>query len=260
MAAKKGKSGLPQATPRADLSAYRSGSSEGRVPLPNKLRKEKSLTSICVLTDSEKKMQLYQHKWSDDMTRTGASQIKARKPKDSGGGANSPLSKNLSKSEHSLFQGKPKGFSPLQATSALSKPSRIPRGLYAEVKPISKAEEATESSKSDGDEVIHFSKVNSNSRTTPGGCNGVSEVEEGDKTFLKVDPQLVVTVLGDLEQLLFSQVLDPDSQRKHTVQNVLDLRQNLEHTMSSLRGSQLTHRPRHKTSLRSLCSHLRHFR
>uniref|UniRef100_A0AAR2L1W8 Neuron navigator 1 n=1 Tax=Pygocentrus nattereri TaxID=42514 RepID=A0AAR2L1W8_PYGNA len=242
MAAKKGKSGLPQATPRADLSAYRSGSSEGRVPLPTKLRKEKSLTSISVLTDSEKKMQLYQHKWADDMTRTGAGQFKARKPKDSGGGANSPLSKNLSKSEHSLFQGKPKGFSPLQATSALSKPSRIPRGLYAEVKPISKAEEATKSSKSDDDdEVIHFSKVNSNSRTTPEGCNDVSEVEEGDKTFLKVDPQLVVTVLGDLEQLLFSQVLDPDSQRKRTVQNVLDLRQNLEDTMSSLRGSQLTH-------------------
>ncbi|XP_008407208.1 neuron navigator 1 isoform X4 [Poecilia reticulata] len=35
--------------------------------------------------------------------------------------------------------------------------------------------------------------------------------------------------------------LDPDSQRKRTVQNVLDLRQNLEDTMSSLRGSQLTH-------------------
>ncbi|KAJ8360440.1 hypothetical protein SKAU_G00169650 [Synaphobranchus kaupii] len=34
---------------------------------------------------------------------------------------------------------------------------------------------------------------------------------------------------------------DPESQRKRTVQNVLDLRQNLEDTMSSLRGSQLSH-------------------
>uniref|UniRef100_A0A2K6FMH6 Neuron navigator 1 n=1 Tax=Propithecus coquereli TaxID=379532 RepID=A0A2K6FMH6_PROCO len=33
----------------------------------------------------------------------------------------------------------------------------------------------------------------------------------------------------------------PESQRKRTVQNVLDLRQNLEETMSSLRGSQVTH-------------------
>nr|XP_054587544.1 neuron navigator 1 [Nothobranchius furzeri] len=35
--------------------------------------------------------------------------------------------------------------------------------------------------------------------------------------------------------------LDPESQRKRTVQNVLDLRQNLEDTMSSLRGSHLSH-------------------
>ncbi|XP_037831343.1 neuron navigator 1 isoform X4 [Kryptolebias marmoratus] len=35
--------------------------------------------------------------------------------------------------------------------------------------------------------------------------------------------------------------LDPESQRKRTVQNVLDLRQNLEDTMTSLRGSQLSH-------------------
>uniref|UniRef100_A0A8D0GVA9 Neuron navigator 1-like n=1 Tax=Sphenodon punctatus TaxID=8508 RepID=A0A8D0GVA9_SPHPU len=35
--------------------------------------------------------------------------------------------------------------------------------------------------------------------------------------------------------------MDPESQRKRTVQNVLDLRQNLEETMSSLRGSQVSH-------------------
>ncbi|XP_039185289.1 neuron navigator 1 isoform X2 [Crotalus tigris] len=35
--------------------------------------------------------------------------------------------------------------------------------------------------------------------------------------------------------------MNPESQRKRTVQNVLDLRQNLEETMSSLRGSQVTH-------------------
>ncbi|XP_046535836.1 neuron navigator 1 isoform X7 [Equus quagga] len=35
--------------------------------------------------------------------------------------------------------------------------------------------------------------------------------------------------------------VDPESQRKRTVQNVLDLRQNLEETMSSLRGSQVAH-------------------
>lgn len=39
----------------------------------------------------------------------------------------------------------------------------------------------------------------------------------------------------------FIQDFDPETQRKRTVQNVLDLRQNLEETMSSLRGSQVTH-------------------
>lgn len=45
-----------------------------------------------------------------------------------------------------------------------------------------------------------------------------------------------------IHQLLLLSLPDPESQRKRTVQNVLDLRQNLEETMSSLRGSQVTHR------------------
>ncbi|XP_039083418.1 neuron navigator 1 isoform X4 [Hyaena hyaena] len=44
---------------------------------------------------------------------------------------------------------------------------------------------------------------------------------------------------GGTEESFFC--TDPESQRKRTVQNVLDLRQNLEETMSSLRGSQVTH-------------------
>uniref|UniRef100_A0A8C1GFP6 Neuron navigator 1 n=1 Tax=Cyprinus carpio TaxID=7962 RepID=A0A8C1GFP6_CYPCA len=250
MAAKRGKSGLPQATPRAELKVYRAGNSEGRLPVPSNLRKQKSLTNLCVLTDAEKKMHLYQPKWSDDMEKPGAGQNKSGKLKDAGGGTGKgiPLSKNLSKSEHSLFQGKPKPFSP---PSKLGKPSRIPKGPYAEVKPISKAQELADDSKSD-DEILS-SKAKANGKktlsgtsgaATPGGGGGgkdAPEHEEGDKTFLKVDPELVVTVLGDLEQLLFSQMLDPESQRKRTVQNVLDLRQNLEDTMSSLRGSQLSH-------------------
>ncbi|XP_046692854.1 neuron navigator 1 isoform X3 [Silurus meridionalis] len=40
---------------------------------------------------------------------------------------------------------------------------------------------------------------------------------------------------------VYCEDLDRESQRKRTVQNVLDLRQNLEDTMSSLRGTQLSH-------------------
>ncbi|XP_029427996.1 neuron navigator 1 isoform X3 [Rhinatrema bivittatum] len=55
--------------------------------------------------------------------------------------------------------------------------------------------------------------------------------------------------LSDTADLSF-QDLDPESQRKRTVQNVLDLRQNLEETMSSLRGSQVSH-----SSLEMTCSY-----
>ncbi|KAG5835384.1 hypothetical protein ANANG_G00243330 [Anguilla anguilla] len=122
-----------------------------------------------------------------------------------------PLSRNLSKSEHSLFQGKPRPFSPLAA----------PRAGQAEPHPA---------------RALRRGQAPQQGARRRQGQGG-----EGDKPFLKVDPELVVTVLGDLEQLLFSQMLDPESQRKRTVQNVLDLRQNLEDTMSSLRGAQLSH-------------------
>ncbi|XP_068598079.1 neuron navigator 1 [Brachionichthys hirsutus] len=245
MAAKRAKSGVPQSTQRGELKVYRPGSSDGKLPVPSNLRKQRSMTNLAVLTDAEKKLHLYEPKWCDDMAKPGAGQAKTSKPKTAGGGnsagGGAPLSRNLSKSEHSLFQAKPKPFSPLAAPSALSKQSRIPRGPYAEVKPLSKAPEDGKS-----DDEILSSKSKANSKKQGAGAVGESGSkgqgeEGGDKPFLKVDPELVVTVLGDLEQLLFSQILDPESQRKRTVQNVLDLRQNLEDTMSSLRGSQLSH-------------------
>ncbi|XP_045931974.1 neuron navigator 1 isoform X6 [Micropterus dolomieu] len=245
MAAKRAKSGVPQSTQRGELKVYRAGSSDGRLPVPSNLRKQRSMTNLAILTDAEKKLHLYEPKWCDDMTKPGAVQTKMGKPKTAGGGnsagGGAPLSRNLSKSEHSLFQGKPKPFSPLAAPSALSKQSRIPRGPYAEVKPLSKAPEDGKS-----DDEILSTKAKGNAKKQGAGAGGESGSkgqgeEGGDKPFLKVDPELVVTVLGDLEQLLFSQMLDPESQRKRTVQNVLDLRQNLEDTMSSLRGSQLSH-------------------
>lgn len=216
MAAKRAKSGVPQSTQRGELKVYRAGSSEGRIPVPSNLRKQRSMTNLAVLTDAEKKLHLYEPKWCDDMAKPGTGQIKTGKPKTAGGGSSAgggaPLSRNLSKSEHSLFQGKPKPFSPLAAPSALNKQSRIPRGPYAEVKPLSKAPEDGKS-----DDEILSSKAKANGKKPGAGaggeCSAKGQGEEGaDKPFLKVDPELVVTVLGDLEQLLFSQMLGEYSQ------------------------------------------------
>ncbi|XP_028264660.1 neuron navigator 1 isoform X2 [Parambassis ranga] len=263
-------SSLPQGPSRpsgSELKVYRPTSGSIPIPIPNpsKLRKQRSLGNLSVLTDAEKKLHLYQSpRWNDDTGRSGTGTIKPGQTKiGHPGGGRAPLSRTLSKSEQSLFQAKSKSFTSPPVTSNMGKPSRIPapgkpRGPYAEVKPISKASEAGQSA--DIVPAEHPTKANSNGAGSAGtnskkqgekGKSGALSTEEkkekkeiegeNDKSYLKVDPELVVTVLGDLEQLLFSQMLDPESQRKRTVQNVLDLRQNLEETMTSLRGVQLSH-------------------
>ncbi|XP_037680987.1 neuron navigator 1 isoform X6 [Choloepus didactylus] len=235
-----GSGGMGKAS-AAELKVFKSGSVDSRVPggpPASNLRKQKSLTNLSFLTDSEKKLQLYEPEWSDDMAKApkGLGKVGLK-------GREAPLmSKTLSKSEHSLFQakGSPAGgaktpLAPLAPN--LGKPSRIPRGPYAEVKPLSKAPEAAVSDDGKSDDELLSSKAKAQKGSGPVPTAKGQE----ERAFLKVDPELVVTVLGDLEQLLFSQMLDPESQRKRTVQNVLDLRQNLEETMSSLRGSQVTH-------------------
>ncbi|XP_054601920.2 neuron navigator 1 isoform X3 [Nothobranchius furzeri] len=262
-------SALPQGPPRpsgSELKVYRPTSGSIPIPIPNSsgLRKQRSLNNLCVLTDAEKKLHLYQSpQWSDDTSQPGAGTNKAGQTKaGQAGGGRPPLSRTLSKSEQSLFQGKPKSFGSPALTSNLGKPSRIPapgrpRGPYAEVKPISKSSESSQGAHTDPADPPFKANSNGAGNTgTTGKKTGEKgklgsqladekkekKVTEGqdDKSFLKVDPELVVTVLGDLEQLLFSQMLDPESQRKRTVQNVLDLRQNLEETMTSLRGVQLS--------------------
>ncbi|OCT94602.1 neuron navigator 1 isoform X2 [Xenopus laevis] len=187
----------------AELRVFRGPTNavhESRLP-GAPLRRQRSLTNLSVLTDAEKKLRLCGPDWCDDLSTVNSSRTQNAAP------PSPAMSRALSRSEHSLLQPRT--------------PSRIPRGPYAEVKPLSKAPETS-------------------SGVSVGGDPG-KEAAEDKKAFLKVDPELVVTVLGDLEQLLFSQMLDPETQRKRTVQNVLDLRQNLEETMSSLRGSQVTH-------------------
>ncbi|XP_063212486.1 neuron navigator 1 isoform X3 [Chroicocephalus ridibundus] len=226
---KRAKSAAAAAGPRsAELRVFKASSAEGRLPAGSNLRKQKSLTNLAFLTDAEKKRQLYEPRWSDDMAKAAAPGAAAGGGGRGGGGPRGreapAMSRSLSRSEHSLLPPRPAG--PAKPPPA-GKPSRIPRGPYAEVKPLSKAPEAGGGGKCD-DELL-------------GGKGPAVAAGAEEKPYLKVDPELVVTVLGDLEQLLFSQMLDPESQRKRTVQNVLDLRQNLEETMSSLRGSQVSH-------------------
>lgn len=229
-------SALPQGSSRSSASELRvyqptSGSIPIPVPNPSGLRKQRSLSNLCVLTDAEKKLHLYQSpRWNDDTSRPGAGANKQGQNKTGHSGTGKPtLSRTLSKSEQSLFQGKPKTFCSSSPSSNISKPSRIPgpgkpRGPYAEVKPISKASEAGQTADTETTDLLTTAKFsgagNSEANVKKVGEKGrsaahLAEVRkekkgtEGDedKSFLKVDPELVVTVLGDLEQLLFSQML-----------------------------------------------------
>ncbi|XP_078273293.1 neuron navigator 3 isoform X8 [Rhinoraja longicauda] len=67
-----------------------------------------------------------------------------------------------------------------------------------------------------------------------------SDLHEG---VAQLDNEIILTMLGDLEQALYNNILgeDPETRRMRTVKNIADLRQNLEETMSSLRGTQISH-------------------
>lgn len=200
----------PTAGPRgAELRVFKASSAEGRLPGSN-LRKQKSLTNLAFLTDAEKKRQLYEPRWSDDMAKAAATVATSGRGGGGGGGGGGPrareastMSRSLSRSEHSLLPPRPAGPAKPPASG---KPSRIPRGPYAEVKPLSKAPEAGGGGGGGGsgggggggggkcdDELL--------------GGKGPAAAGAEEKPYLKVDPELVVTVLGDLEQLLFSQML-----------------------------------------------------
>lgn len=215
----------------SELKVYRPTSGSIPIPIPNpsRLRKQRSLGNLCVLTDAEKKLHLYQSpRWKDDTGRPGEGKSKTGPTKTGqAGGGRPPLSRTLSKSEQSLFQGKPKSFASPAVTPNLGKPSRIPaagkpRGPYAEVKPISKTSESSQRANTDpADPPLKACEAGSTGtngkKTGEKGRSGAQITEEkkekkgtegeDDKSFLKVDPELVVTVLGDLEQLLFSQML-----------------------------------------------------
>uniref|UniRef100_A0A8C0R1L5 Neuron navigator 3 n=1 Tax=Canis lupus dingo TaxID=286419 RepID=A0A8C0R1L5_CANLU len=81
----------------------------------------------------------------------------------------------------------------------------------------------------------------------PGRAGRSWAAEEGESCLREgaahLDADVILTMLGDLEQALGADLLgeDPETRRMRTVKNIADLRQNLEETMSSLRGTQISH-------------------
>uniref|UniRef100_A0A665VDZ6 Neuron navigator 3 n=1 Tax=Echeneis naucrates TaxID=173247 RepID=A0A665VDZ6_ECHNA len=83
-------------------------------------------------------------------------------------------------------------------------------------------------------------------RENDGGYWAEEEVSGGGprEGTAQLDKEVILTMLGDLEQVLHKKPHpreDPETRRMRTVKNIADLRQNLEETMSSLRGTQISH-------------------
>lgn len=84
-----------------------------------------------------------------------------------------------------------------------------------------------------------FSRSQTDGEGTPNAETGSGGIG-GDVSLTKSSQLSIEDLSGE----------DPETRRLRTVKNIADLRQNLEETMSSLRGTQLTHRYVHNGGFR----------
>ncbi|XP_063119549.1 neuron navigator 3 isoform X12 [Rattus norvegicus] len=189
------------------------------------LQKQKSLTNLSLSSEGERRPTVRISNWFGNAAK--ASQ------RESNYAERRCLSRFLSRSVQSLYHGSGSGSWSLPAGGSQSCaddledwPAR--RGLDGESDEDSKSEDENGSSK-------------------PSSTSRSWAEEEGESCLREgtahLDEDVILTMLGDLEQALYSDLLgeDPEARRMRTVKNIADLRQNLEETMSSLRGTQISH-------------------
>uniref|UniRef100_A0A7N5ZWQ2 AAA+ ATPase domain-containing protein n=1 Tax=Anabas testudineus TaxID=64144 RepID=A0A7N5ZWQ2_ANATE len=222
----------------AEFSVYQGGSPARRPPqpLPDNLNlrlKQRSLTNLTLLSDGEQRVYSFEG--------GGVRGTRARS-------LSLSLTKVLSQSEHSLIPV------PWRCTAAASRPQRASYSGHPRTEPQRKSREGAgtdeEGSSGHSDEELAASKVGGKreGKEKDGGYWAEEEVSGGGprEGTAQLDKEVILTMLGDLEQVLKSYKCvssgeDPETRRMRTVKNIADLRQNLEETMSSLRGTQISH-------------------
>uniref|UniRef100_A0A452V8S4 Neuron navigator 3 n=1 Tax=Ursus maritimus TaxID=29073 RepID=A0A452V8S4_URSMA len=205
----------------AELSVFRSKEVRRKGAC---LQKQKSLTNLSLTSEGERRPTVRISNWFGNAAK--ASQ------RESDYAERRSLSRFLSRSVQSLYHGSgPGAWNLLPASQSGSEgledwSSR--RGLEGE---------SDEDSRSEDENVS--SRQSSISRSWAEE-EGESCLREGTA---HLDEDVILTMLGDLEQALYTDLLgeDPETRRMRTVKNIADLRQNLEETMSSLRGTQISH-------------------
>nr|XP_058936119.1 neuron navigator 3 isoform X5 [Kogia breviceps] len=188
------------------------------------LQKQKSLTNLSLTSEGERRPTVRISNWFGNAAK--ASQ------RESSYAERRSLSRCLSRSVQSLYHTSgPGAWNLLPASRAGSESleewsSR--RALEGESDEDSRSEDENVSSR-------------------PGSISRSWAEEEGESCLREgtahLDEDVILTMLRDLEQALCTDLLgeDPETRRMRTVKNIADLRQNLEETMSSLRGTQISH-------------------
>ncbi|XP_077034923.1 neuron navigator 3 isoform X8 [Agelaius phoeniceus] len=196
-----------------------------------RLQKQKSLTNLTLISEGEKRRHSYRENWFGNASKSSQSY----QQRHAEAGCRGSLSKAFSQSVHSLCHS---GFTTNQAFQGIPPAgSRTSRRSGDRCTGEGFQTDNEESKKSDDENASctsHFP-----SRTW------AEEEEEGclREGTAHLDEDVIITMLGDLEQVLYTDILgeDPETRRMRTVKNIADLRQNLEETMSSLRGTQISH-------------------
>ncbi|XP_076709255.1 neuron navigator 3 isoform X4 [Callospermophilus lateralis] len=207
----------------AELSVFRSKEVRRKGAC---LQKQKSLTNLSLTSEGERRPTVRISNWFGNAAKASqreSSYVERRS-----------LSRFLSRSVQSLYHSSSSGAWNLLPTGGSQSCSEdledwsSRRGLEGESDEDSRSEEENVSSK-------------------PSSLSRSWAEEEGESCLREgtahLDEDVILTMLGDLEQALYTDLLgeDPEARRMRTVKNIADLRQNLEETMSSLRGTQISH-------------------
>ncbi|ELW70521.1 Neuron navigator 3 [Tupaia chinensis] len=207
----------------AELSVFRSKDVRRKGAC---LQKQKSLTNLSLTSERERRPTVRISNWFGNAAK--ASQ------RESDYAERRSLSRFLSRSVQSLYHSSGSGTWSLlpaggsQSVSEDLEDWSVRRGLEGESDEDSRSEDENVSSK-------------------PSSISRSWAEEEGESCLREgtahLDEDVILTMLGDLEQALYTDLLceDPETRRMRTVKNIADLRQNLEETMSSLRGTQISH-------------------
>lgn len=170
----------------AELSVFRGKDAKNRGAF---LRKQKSLTNLTLLSDGEKRRYSYRENWFGNASRSS----QGPHPRGTEPGSRGSLSKALSKSAHSLYYASNKSSWDMEEFPPVgSRKSSQRLRCY----PAEDCGPRERSKMSDGNVPFQPNFTSQNWVEEEEGC-----IREGTA---QLDEDVIITMLGDLEQVLYN--------------------------------------------------------